>query len=140
MSEQTRRAAEQVAINDGFDLTLKASLWAFFVLHAIPFIRPGGRTGVAFSQSSFLFAEYATVVRNYVARHFKRSLIAQLQQRLFLSEGTEELTAVLLADGAVPTYLGSPARSHLLIYADTLVDLEKGHWGVGTRTGTSPPD
>ncbi len=43
MGEQTRKAAKQVAVNDGFKLTPKASLWAFFVLHAIPFIRPGGR-------------------------------------------------------------------------------------------------
>ena len=37
MSEQTRSAAKQVAINDAFDLTPKASLWAFFLLHATGF-------------------------------------------------------------------------------------------------------
>lgn len=130
MSAQTRRAAEHVAINDGFHLPPKASLWAFFVLHAMPFLRPGGRMAWLLP-SSFLFAEYATAVKNYLTRQFKRILIVQLQQRLFLSEGTEELTAVLLADGRC---LDAGGRGEVhLVFADALGDLEEGirAWGHG---------
>lgn len=122
MSEQTRKVAKQVAIDDGFELPPKASLWAFFVLHAILFIRPGGRMAWILP-SSFLFAEYATVVRDYIVQNFKRSLIVQLQQRLFLSEGTEELTAVLLADGRYP--IADKSGEIHLDFANTLDDLEE---------------
>ena len=69
-----------------------------------------------------------------MARHFKRSLIVQLQQRLFLSEGTEELTAILLADERF-SHLGE--RGEVTVLADTLVDLEKGIGAWGRRQG--PP-
>jgi len=73
---------------------------------------------------SFLFAEYASVVRSYIARHFERSLIVQLGQRLFLSEGTEEITAVLLADGRQQS-MERDGQFHL-DFASTLVDLREG--------------
>ena len=131
MSKQTRKAAEQAAKRDGFKLTARASLWAFFVLHAIYFIRSGGRMALVLP-GSFLFAEYASDVRDHVAKHFRRTLLVQLGQRLFLSEGTEELSVVLLADGRRPEAAEKGQVS--LDFANRLSDLEKQikSWSSGS--------
>ena len=123
MSDSLRETAGQAVRQDGFDLISTASLWAYFVLHAIPFLKEGGRMAWILP-SSLLFAGYANVVREYIAQHFERVLIVQLKQRLFLSEGTEEITAVLLADNRRSQ---SKVRGTIhLDFADTLVELEEG--------------
>lgn len=97
MSTHMRQVAEASIGRNGFVLGPKPSLWAHFLLHSIQFLRSGGRMAWILP-SSFLFAEYGTRARNYIAQYFTDVLIVQLGQRLFLSEGTEEISAVLLAD------------------------------------------
>ena len=71
--------------------------------------------------SSFLYAEYAARIREHLADRFERCLVVQLGQRLFLSEGTEEATIVVLAEGYGEDQNGDVR----LGFAETLADLDK---------------
>ena len=120
MDDGQRGAAERALAWSGLDLSPKASLWAYFLLHSTTFLRPGGRMAWILP-SSFLYAEYAALVRAHLARCFSRCLVVQLGQRLFLSEGTEEATIVVLAEG----YGTAGDGDVVLDFAEALPDLER---------------
>ena len=98
MSEEQRKAAQSALHEGGVKLGQKPSLWAYFVLHSLAFIKESGRAAWILP-SSFAHAEYAAEVRALLKQHFTRSLVIVLGERLFLSEGTEERTVVLLCEG-----------------------------------------
>lgn len=125
-----REASERALSRSGFQTGPKSSLWASFLLYSTAFLKEGGRMAWLLP-SSFLYAEYAAQVRDRVAERFDRSLVVQLGQRLFLSEGTEESTAVLLAEGYRPPPSDEDRRgttkgehSILIDFAETLSELE----------------
>lgn len=80
------------------DLSRKAGLWAYFLLHSLSFLKEDGRMAWILP-GSFLHAEYANTIRNILSRKFKRSIAILLTQRLFISEGTEESSVILLCQG-----------------------------------------
>lgn len=98
MSSDQRQEALKAMRVGGFLLDKKASLWAYFVLHALNFIRVGGRVAWLLP-GSFLHAEYAQKLRKIIEDNFYRVLLLSLGERLFLQEGTDESTVILLADG-----------------------------------------
>ena len=130
MDEAQRAAAEKALADAGLRISPKASLWAYFLLASTMFIRPGGRMAWILP-SSFLYAEYAALVRDHLSQCFDRCLVVQLGQRLFLSEGTEEATIVVLAEGYGENLDGTVR----LGFAETLADLDRAvtdwHAGVG---------
>ncbi|TVT32698.1 N-6 DNA methylase [Marinobacter vinifirmus] len=75
-----------------------ASLWAFFVLHALSFLREEARAAWVLP-SSLLHADYAREVTETYKKHFKTIQIIKLNQRLFQASGADELSVILLADG-----------------------------------------
>ena len=120
MDEEQRIAAEKALADAGLRISPKASLWAYFLLASTMFIRPGGRMAWILP-SSFLYAEYAALVRDRLSQCFDRCLVVQLGQRLFLSEGTEEATIVVLAEG-----FGATGEGEIVLdFAETLEDLER---------------
>lgn len=119
MDEEQRTTAERALARFGLGLSPKASLWAYFLLYSTAFLKPGGRMAWILP-SSFLYAEYAAHVRDHIAQRFGRCLVVQLGQRLFLSEGTEEATIVVLAEG----YGADGDGDIRLDFAETLSDLE----------------
>lgn len=76
----------------------RASLWAYFVLHSISFLKTGGRMAWILP-SSFLYADYAEKVQDVLTSKFKRCLFVNIHERLFLGDGTEEISIVALCDG-----------------------------------------
>lgn len=98
MSEEQRIAARRVAEASGVALSRKASLWAYFVIHSLSFLKSGGRMAWILP-GSFLHADYSVALRDKLSNTFARTLAVQLEQRLFLEEGTEENSVVLLCDG-----------------------------------------
>lgn len=76
----------------------RASLWAYFVLHSLSFLRDGGRMAWILP-GSFLYSDYAKDVRNILESQFQKLLGVQLGERLFLAAGTEEISIVLIGDG-----------------------------------------
>ncbi|HCF3907970.1 class I SAM-dependent DNA methyltransferase [Pseudomonas aeruginosa] len=76
----------------------KSSLWVYFILHAFEFMRDGGRLAFVLP-GSFLSSDYAKKIHALIESCFDRSLIVSLAERIFLDEGAEERTVVLLAEG-----------------------------------------
>ncbi len=94
-----RTRYQEVMRKSGFNaLPARASLWAYFVLHAASFLQPGGRAAWVLP-GSLLQANYAQVVRAHLQRRFQRILVARVHERLFLNVGADEETVVLLAEG-----------------------------------------
>lgn len=121
MTPQIRQVIEQLVHRKGFILKPKASLWAYFLLHAISFLKEGGRMAWILP-SSFLFAEYAANIKTHIANSFERVFVVQLGQRLFLSEGTEEISAILFAENKYSNVIDN---KHIQFdFVDTLSDLE----------------
>lgn len=96
--ESDRTVAQQKLAQAGFDIPLKSSTWAYFVALSLDFLREGGRFAWVLP-GSFLQTNYATPLRNYLASKFRRVHAFQIRERLFLYEGTDEQTIILLADG-----------------------------------------
>ncbi|MYM71763.1 N-6 DNA methylase [Duganella sp. FT134W] len=76
----------------------RANLWAYFVVHALKFLNPNGRLALVLP-GSFLYADYSAAIRTHIRSSFERVVAYTLAERLFLTEGTEETTVVLLAEG-----------------------------------------
>ena len=97
---EARRYARLGLTEMGLELDLRASLWAYFVALGCRYLKVGGRMAWVLP-SSFLHANYATNLRSFVARHFERVQAFELEERLFLSDGTEERSIILLAEGMI---------------------------------------
>lgn len=76
----------------------RANLWAYFVLHTLNFLKKGGRLALVLP-GSFLYADFAASIRDCIKNSFYSVRALALSERLFISEGTEETTVVLLAEG-----------------------------------------
>lgn len=98
MSHAQKNLAANVMKLHGFSRQAKASLWAHFILHSLNFLKRGGRMAWILP-GSFLNADYSKDIKEVFAKGFSRVLILSLGQRLFLTEGTDEATVVLLCDG-----------------------------------------
>jgi adenine-specific DNA-methyltransferase len=76
----------------------RASLWAYFLAHSLSFLHTGGRMAWVLP-GAFLQADYAQTLRSHLAEHFTRVGAFLLAERIFLSEGADEETVILLCDG-----------------------------------------
>ena len=92
-----REATALVRTATGGHLNNKGSLWTFFLAHSLRFLRPGGRMAWILP-GSFLYADYAVEIRALIEKSFRHSIAIVLAQRLFVEEGTEESTVILLAE------------------------------------------
>lgn len=93
-----KTAVSEWAERYGIKLNGRASLWAYFILHALNFLKPGGRVAWVLPMS-FLTSAYAAQVRDLISERFEKITAITLTERLFIVEGTEEATVILLADG-----------------------------------------
>jgi adenine-specific DNA-methyltransferase len=103
-SNLQREYLDNWAKKQGIKLHGRANLWAYFVLHAIRFLKNDGRLALVLP-GSFLYAGYSESVRAYLLKSFKTVTAVSLAERLFVSEGTEETTVILLGSG-----FGSPSH------------------------------
>lgn len=81
-----------------FKLTGRPSLWAQFVLHSASFLQVGGRMAWVLP-GSFSTSYYARQVHDWLRSFFRRTVAISVSERLFLTEGTEETTVIVLAEG-----------------------------------------
>ena len=115
------------------DMSGRSSLWAYFLVHAVTMLRPGGRMAWVLP-GAFLQADYAKPIKSFLAENFERVACFVVRDRLFLSEGTDEETVVLLAD----SFKARPLRGAMeLGAAETLGELENliSEWSNGTWSG-----
>ena len=95
LSPDSKRRATQALARSGIRLSGRSNAWAYFVAHAMRFLRANGRL-VFLLPASVCFADYAAEVLELVRRDFKRSAILHIPQRLF--PDTEERVVVFLAE------------------------------------------
>ncbi|MCC8252678.1 N-6 DNA methylase [Vibrio campbellii] len=75
-----------------------ASLWAFFLLHSLSFIKEGGRVAWVLP-SSLLHADYARELLKVYSCHFELVKVIKLSERYFQSDDADEVSVILFADG-----------------------------------------
>jgi adenine-specific DNA methylase len=98
MFGEQRKATAQLGLLGEFRLRKTSSLWAYFVLHSFQFLKPGGRTAWVLP-GSLLNSDYGKELLHGIAPRFHRVVVISLTQRLFISEGTEESSEILLCEG-----------------------------------------
>lgn len=76
----------------------RSSLWAYFISHSVSLLETGGRMAWVLP-GAFLQADYAAHIRQFLATRFNKVAAFSVRERLFLSEGTDEETVILLAEG-----------------------------------------
>lgn len=124
MLPSQRTSASKVTLPNGSTLNNKGSLWTFFVAHSLHFLKPGGRMAWILP-GSFIYADYAAPLRAIISEQFSRSLAVMLEQRIFVSEGTEESSIILLCEGYKPSPLLEGQQQPMrLALSSTLDDLQ----------------
>ncbi len=98
----------------------RANLWAYFVMHAMSFLRIGGRMAWVLP-GNFLSADYSLSLRVELSKRFKQVMAISVAERLFLSQGTEERTVVLLCDG----YQHGEEKAVQIKYCSSSLELRK---------------
>jgi adenine-specific DNA methylase len=137
MSARQKILAHKAMHSDLFSPNRLASLWAYFVLHSFGFIKQKGRIAWVLP-GSFLYADYARDLKQILERKFLRVQVIKLGERIFLSEGAEESTVILLAEG----WKEGPATHGIeTSFASSVAELENiiGLWsqsdGIGVKLG-----
>ena len=92
--EIAREALPAAELLDG-----KASLWAYFPIHAFKMLADGGRMGWILPES-ILHAEYGKQILGWAKRRFERCIAVSLRERCFVANGAEERVVILLLSGA----------------------------------------
>jgi adenine-specific DNA-methyltransferase len=100
MADEQKNSAIKALSAQNMELGGRASLWAYFVLHSLSFLKFGGRMAWVLP-SSFLYADYAKQVRTILAKKFEKCLVINLHERLFLTAGTEEISVITLCENLV---------------------------------------
>lgn len=76
-----------------------ASLWAYFVVHALQFLAEDGRFALILPEA-VLQADYARSIRDLLAKRFGRTQLIQLRERVF--SNTDESVVIVLGEGSGP--------------------------------------
>jgi len=101
MTSEQRESCDQVLRNSIFSentLGSNASLWAFFLLHSLSFLKEGGRVAWVLP-SSLLHADYADKLLGIHQKHFTHIKVLKLAERFFKEEGAKETSIILMAEG-----------------------------------------
>ena len=87
-----RDSAQAVVAASTVPLPATANLWAYFLLHSLNFLAPGGRLAILVPEA-ILQADYAIPLRDALAERFGRSRLIYIRDRLF--DGTDEPVVVV---------------------------------------------
>lgn len=125
MSEGQRKSCRDVLKNSIYSprsIGTNASLWAFFLLHTLSFLKNGARLAWVLP-SSLLHANYSEAVMTIYRKHFESLKVIKLNQRFFQALGVDEISVILLAEG----YSDKPIRDTNIQYhvAENLEALKK---------------
>lgn len=99
---KTRSAARAIVESSHLRLPATASTWAYFLVHALGFLAPGGRLAMLVPEAIFQ-ADYAAPIRDALAARFGRVVLIHIRDRLF--DGTDEPVVMVAASG-----FGAPGK------------------------------
>ena len=91
-----RDSARAVAAESSVPLPATASLWAYFLLHSLRFLSPGGRLAMLVPEA-ILQTDYAAPLREMLARQFANSRLIHIRDRQFAH--TDEAVVALVCSG-----------------------------------------
>lgn len=100
---EARIEALERAADAGVQLTRLASSWAHFVVHAVEFLRPGGRLALILP-AELIHTAYAASLRKHLRRSFAEIHIVSFRRSVF--PGVQAEVVLLLASGKE----GGPGR------------------------------
>lgn len=120
MDVTQKEHAHAVLTRTGVKLSTKASLWAYFLIQGIDFVKDGGRMAWVLP-GSFLSSKYGRDLHEILKVNFANVAAVVLNERIFLSEGAEERSVIVLCD-CKATKSSSDISVH---YADTIAELEE---------------
>lgn len=103
-----------------------SSLWAYFLQHALQFLKSGGRMAWILP-SSLLFVEYGHALRALIQSHFKTTIFIDLQEQLFIESGTRERTVLVFSErfSAEPLIKSEATTLRFLRFSDVADQFEK---------------
>lgn len=119
LSEQQKTSIQSWREKNKIKISGRASLWAYFVLHAMSFLKAGGRMAWVLP-GSFLQSYYGRNLQAALLPRFEKVSTIQLGDRVFLSVGTEERTVILLCTG-----FGQSTNEPNIRYCDSITDLSQ---------------
>lgn len=136
LSQASVASAKSAMDRAGVRLDGRASLWAYFVVHAASFVADGGRMALILP-GALLHADYAGQVIAHLRAMFRHIDLVRMGQRIF--PDADEETVILLAADA-----GSKCQSFEIHDAFALPDLVKLVATIPTpadgRTGRVPAE
>ena len=121
-----RESARAVAAESAFPLPATASLWAYFLLHSLQFLSPGGRLAMLVPEA-ILQTHYAAPLRKMLADKFASSRLIHVRDRMFVD--TDEAVVVVACSG-----FGDKGEIHTLS-VESVADL---HSVLTDSNGGSP--
>lgn len=95
VKDEKRTVARRIADESSVVLAETASLWAYFVVHALAFMAEGGRLALLVPEA-ILQADYADAVRSVLETSFRRVRLVHLRERLF--DDTDEPVVVVAGE------------------------------------------
>lgn len=120
MNSAQKEHAHSTLTRTGAKLSTKASLWAYFLIHGIDFVKDGGRMAWVLP-GSFLNSKYGKDIHEILKANFSKVSAVVLNERIFLSEGAEERSIIVLCENK-----GTKSSSDISVhYADTIASLEE---------------
>jgi len=114
-SGASREQALGRALESGVKLTQLASSWAHFVVHAVAFLKRGGRLALILP-AEFIHASYSVALRRHLRESFKVLDVISFRSAVF--PGAQEEVILLLASGK-----GEPHQRLGLVELDSAFDL-----------------
>lgn len=101
LAPEQRKVAEQLRLKYLPTLNRKASLWVYFLLHAMSFLQSGGRMAFVLP-NAIGTADYARVVMAFLESKFSKVELFHVAEQLFIQTGADERVSLLLLDGYTP--------------------------------------
>jgi tRNA1(Val) A37 N6-methylase TrmN6 len=121
IGHEALRVARRSVEEQGFKLSGMSSYWAYFVLHALGFVAPGGKLALVLP-GSFLHARYASVVRNAVQKSFGSVTVIAVDEQLFPDAKEESILLLAKRKGKEPCELriGGVSKQFLSLEEENL--------------------
>lgn len=91
---------------------MTASLWAYFLVHSLSFLKVGGRLAFVLPFAAYS-SDYSRPILEMLQMKFQKLALYRMREQLFIQAGAEERTVILLADGYLQNALNNCERIDL---------------------------
>ena len=122
MRKYQLNSVDKVHEENDVRISLRSSLWVYFIIHSLRFLREGGRMAWVLPRS-LSQADYGHELVDLLCGRFASVTIISVQKRFFVTDGADELIDVLLCTGFCKS---SSGKIHPIVtYADTVEQLKE---------------